>query len=212
MSPLPTRMQDRWQSREEPPVGSGTIYWHVLFYGQPHIRAAAKAAQARLADFGGFHMTPERWLHMTTLAAGSADGVSPEQLNAMLFKAREELARVDPIPVNFERVLYHPEAVMLAIEPAAALLPLRRAAQQATHEAVAEHRSDEAGSDWKPHLTVSYSTTQQPADPIISALGREIPKCQARIDELSLVIQRGPERLWDWQVVGTAKLGPSLYR
>jgi hypothetical protein len=69
---------------------------------------------------------------------------------------------------------------------------------------------------WTPHLTVCYSTGEQPAAPVIALLGKAIPRCEVTIDRLSLVVQNGTEQLWDWQVAGTARLdghgspGPGL--
>jgi hypothetical protein len=69
----------------------------------------------------------------------------------------------------------------------------------------------DTGPAWMPHMTLCYSTSQQPAAPVIAALGRELPGCEVTLDKLSLVIQRGPELLWDWRSLGTADLlgGPS---
>ena len=64
---------------------------------------------------------------------------------------------------------------------------------------------------WTPHLTLCYSTGEQPAAPVIAALGKALPPCAVTIDQLSLVVQNGPEQLWDWRVVGTARLLGALH-
>jgi len=56
-------------------------------------------------------------------------------------------------------------------------------------------------------MTLCYSTSRQPAEPIISALGHELPGCEVQIRAVSLVIQRGPERQWDWYPVATTRFG-----
>jgi hypothetical protein len=89
------------------------------------------------------------------------------------------------------------------------------AAQTATQEVIGNTGS--AASSWTPHLTLCYSTSQQPAAPIIAALGKEVPRCEAIISKLSLVIQHGPEPRWDWDPVGAASLqgahyGPGTHR
>jgi hypothetical protein len=69
--------------------------------------------------------------------------------------------------------------------------------------------SGAAGSQparWRPHVTIGYSTSGQPAKPIIDALGTHLPGCDIDIDALSRVIQRGPERAWDWSIVSTIRL------
>jgi hypothetical protein len=60
---------------------------------------------------------------------------------------------------------------------------------------------------WTPHITISYSTGRQSMAPIAAALGRDVPGCDIIVGAVSLVIQWGPERLWNWQPVGTASLG-----
>ena len=56
-------------------------------------------------------------------------------------------------------------------------------------------------------MTLCYSTSQQPAAPIIAALGKSLPPREVTIGKLSLVIQHGPALSWDWRPVGTAHLG-----
>lgn len=56
-------------------------------------------------------------------------------------------------------------------------------------------------------LQHSGPAQDQPTEPIIASLGRELPECAVTIDKLSLVVQWGPEREWAWEVVGTAGIG-----
>jgi hypothetical protein len=53
----------------------------------------------------------------------------------------------------------------------------------------------------------ALTTPRQPAEPIVSALGHELPGCEVQISAVSLVIQRGPERHWDWDPMATARFG-----
>lgn len=208
MSPLPATMRDRWQNRAEPSSGQGTVYWHILLHDHPQVRATARVAQERLSHFNGFHMTPAKWLHMTTLIAGSTEEISPEQMTTMLTEAQKVLSVIQPITVTLGRVLYHPEAIMIGIRPEGALEPILKAAQHATHKATgSEGTINGSLPSWTPHMTVSYSTTQQPAEPIIGSLGKELPNCEVQINTLNLVVQWGPERLWNWEVIGAAQLG-----
>lgn len=95
---------------------------------------------------------------------------------------------------------------MLAVTPATALTPIREAALTATREVTgAEGHPD--SRPWRPHITVCRSASRQPAEPIISALGHGLPERRCEVSEVSLVIQRGPERLWDWLPVATVRLG-----
>jgi hypothetical protein len=67
---LPTQMTNRWQHRDEPGTGEGTVYWHMLMGDYPEVTGLARQAQQQLAPFAtGLHMTPLNLLHMTTLVA-----------------------------------------------------------------------------------------------------------------------------------------------
>jgi|GEM_PF-1450606 len=207
MSPMPAEFTNRWQDRAEPAPGEGLVYWHMLVGQHAEVTALASDAQQRLASFAGLHMTPLRWLHMTALIAGRADQISAQDTQRMAAAARSLLAGTAPITVTFGKILYHPEAIMLAAAPGDALAPVREAAQAATREVTGTDGQAAHAAPWTPHVTVCYSTSRQPAAPVIEALGRYLPPAEARISEVSLVIQRGPERLWDWQPVATVRLG-----
>jgi 2'-5' RNA ligase len=208
--PVPDETRDRWRNRAELGSGEGAIYWHMLFGDDPAVRAVARTAQARLASFRDLHMTPEEWLHATALVAGTTGDTSSEDRAVMLSEAQQHLDSIQPIDVTISGVLYHPEAIMLGFTPEGALDPIHRAVQQATL-AVTGRMGSVTGpaARWTPHMTICYSTGKQPMAPIAGALGREVPRCDITVRAVSLVIQWGPERLWDWQPVGTATLGTS---
>lgn len=201
-------MRDRWRSRWEPTSDEGTVYWHMLAHRYTEARGAAAEVRKRLAPFDGFHITPDKWLHATTLVAGSTEKVSREQMQAMAECAQDRLASDAPIPVTTGRILYHPEAIMLDLSPAEALHPVLEAARLAT-DSVLGHGGELSDSmrTWAPHVTVAYSVADQPAGPIIAALGKSVPERRFTITSLDLVVQWGPERLWNWEPVATVQIG-----
>jgi 2'-5' RNA ligase len=207
MSPIPDRMIDRWENRVDQAPGEDRIYWHMLVGEHPQVAALAQTAQERLAGFSGLHMTPLKWLHITALIAGSASDITGSQLDQMADSAAQLLAGTPPITVTVGKILYHPEAIMLAARPGDSLTPVREAAQASTHRATGTHGQTGNRSPWTPHITLCYSTADQPADPIITALGHELPSAEIQISSISLVIQRGPERQWDWHAIATIPFG-----
>ena len=210
MTPMPLQMTDRWQHRADPAPGQGTVYWHVLMRDYPQAVALAQLAQQRLSQFSGLHMTPLEWLHMTTMVAGPAADFTDDQLARMAKTATEALHNIPPVEVELGRIIYHPEAIMLAASPAQALTPLREAARMATSSASGKDAPSGDSTPWHPHITICYSTAQQDAEPIIAALGKQLPKCDITIEALSLVIQHGPERHWDWSTAATIPLAGDL--
>ena len=140
---------------------------------------------------------------MTVLLAGPAADIGQDARQEMVATARSRLAATVPVTVTLSRVFYHPEAIVLGVSPASALSPVFDAAQAATCDVTGSSGDTSA---WRPHLTLCYSTSGQPAAPIIAALGKSLPPCEVTIDTLSLVVQNGPELLWDWQRAGDARL------
>lgn len=210
MSPLPEQFANRWRDgygAADP--GHGTLYWHVLLGRDMEFRKNAAAAQRRLARFPGLHMTPLQWLHLTVLNAGHVEGISDTAIAEMLEIARTYLSDTGTriIPVNLSRVLYHPEAIVLAADPADSLNPILQAARKATLAVTGQKGTMGRYSQrWIPHVTLCYSTGIQPAGPVIAELGKRLLGCQASIDNLSLVVQHGSEWLWNWSPAGSVSL------
>jgi 2'-5' RNA ligase len=205
MSPLPVRFTGRWGNQSRLSYDDA-VCWHVLLGGDAAVRAAAATARQRLARFAGLHMTPREWLHVTVLRAGTAGTVTRGDMGRMLARAQACLAGTAPVTVTLERVLYHPEAIVLGVSPGLALAPVLAAARTATREVLGADAGDVEGSGFVPHMTLCYSTAEQPAAPVITELGRALPPCEVTIGELSLVVQEGPEDGWNWRVAGTVQL------
>jgi hypothetical protein len=112
----------------------------------------------------------------------------------MLARAQAELART--VPVTLQRVYYHPEAIALVMSPASALAPVLAAARAATREVLGADLADGERDEWTPP-TLCYGTVQQPAAPVIAEFGKTLSACEVTIREMSLVVQDGPEDLWN---------------
>lgn len=212
MSAPPVWMTDRWQHRADPAPGQGTVYWHMPMHVHPQVTSLVREAQQQLASFGGLHMTPLRRLHMTTMAVGPATSYSDGQLSQMATTAATLLAGMPPITVTFGRVLYHPEAIVLGASPRKALAPVRDAALTATRLVTSHQEFGDDLEPWVPHVTICYSIAHQPAAPLIAALGENLPPCQVQINALSLILQNGPERRWDWTTIATIPLAEAAAR
>jgi hypothetical protein len=94
-----------------------------------------------------------------------------------------------PAAVTLGQVLYHAEAIMLGVTPAETLTAIYDAARSATHQVTGAHAPDDQPARWRPHITVCYSTSRQPAEPIIDALGTQLDAAvDARSDEGTVII------------------------
>jgi len=205
MSPLPVQFTGRWDNPSRPSY-QDAVCWHLLLGGHAPVRAAAVAAQRRLARFPGLHVTPPQWLHVTVLRAGTAALVTEDDMSRMLARAQADLSRTGPVTVTLQRVFYHPEAIALGVSPGSALAPVLAAARAATREVLGADAGDGEEEEWMPHLTLCYFEASQPAAPVIAELGRTLPACEVTIGEVSLVVQHGAEDQWNWRVAGSARL------
>jgi 2'-5' RNA ligase len=205
MSPLPERLTGRWDNSLRQSYDDA-VCWHLLLGGDPAVQAVVAVARQRLAGLTGLHMTPAQWLHVTVLRAGTKDLVTHDDRSRMLARAQDCLAQTAPVTVTLQRVFYHPEAIALSVSPRSALSPVLSAARTATREVLGTDDRDGEEDEWAPHLTLCYSTTEQPAAPVVTALGKTLPPREVTITEMSLVVQSGPEDRWNWQVAGSARL------
>jgi 2'-5' RNA ligase len=205
VNPLPTQMANHWRQRPGRRPGRLLYHWHMLFHDQPEARRLAATAQAKLAGLPGLDMVGDQWLHLTTLVAGFADEVPQASVDAMVAQARQALAGVAPIPVTLGRVFFHPEAVVLGVEPPEALRPVLDAVAAATRSAGCDGHA--ATEPWLPHVSVAYSHGTGPAAPVIAALGQRLPATEIAIKSVSLVAQTQVGRSWQWQPVAEVRLG-----
>src|ERR1700730_6249095 len=191
-----------------PVSGEGLIYWHMLVGTDREVIALVQEARRKLAQFSGLHLTPYAWLHMTALIAGSASEITGEQIRQMASVASQLLTTLPPT-VTLGKILYHPEAIMLAAQPAEALLPVLEAVREATQAVTGSPGRAGNKLQWSPHITIAYSTARQPAEAIIAALGLSLPERKVQIRTVSVVNQQGPERSWDWPPEATIRFGTS---
>jgi 2'-5' RNA ligase len=199
VSPLPTRLASHWWQRPGRSPGREQYHWHMLFHDQPAVRELAAAAQERLAGLPEVDAVPASWLHLTTYVLGFVDEVPEAGVGVMVGEARRLLAGVAPIPVRLGRVLYHPEAVTLAVEPPGALDPVLEAVQAAA--ALAKCEGHTATDPWVPHVSVAYSSGTGPAAPVIEALGTRLPEVSVTMRSVSLVAQTHVGHSWQWRPV-----------
>ena len=203
MSPLPTQMSDHWEIQPGTHQQTRQLMWPITVGADQAATELASHAHQRLTGIPGLDLVPPRWLHLTTLTTGPADNIAPAALASMTKEAQHLLAAITPITITLGRILYHPRAVMLDAGPAEPFQPvieaIRTAARHAGHSAQLYH------DPWRPHITLAYSNTTQPAAPIIEALGRNLPARQITIRSVSIVTQ-APSQRWTRDLIAELPL------
>ncbi len=153
----------------------------------PQVHSAAAQVKRRLVGLPGLDLVAPQWLHVTTYIAGFADEIPGTGVRAMVDEASRLLSYVRPITVTLGRIYLAPQAVVLPLEPFAALEPVLSVAQMATMVGGADGHQD--ADPWTPHISVAYSNGVGPAAPVIAALGERLPDLPVTIRSLSLVAQ-----------------------
>ena len=161
VSPFPVRMEDHWLLHRDVDRGRARLMWLMLVGDCPPVVEVARLGQARLAGLGGLDLVPQQWLHVTTLIAGFADEITPEQVGVMAGEARLLLARTPPVTITLGRVLYHPRAIMLGVGPPGVLI--RSARCPAGYPCRHQMRRRTVHRAWIPHVTLAYSNAAGPA-------------------------------------------------
>jgi 2'-5' RNA ligase len=205
MSPYPARMEDHWWQRPGRRPGRELYQWDLLFRDSPEVHAAVAQVQARLTGLQALDLVARQWLHVTTYIAGFADEIPADGVRAMVDEASRLLADVAPITVTIGRIYLDRQAVVLPLEPFAALGPVLSAARAATSAVGADGHQDT--DPWAPHISVAYSNGSGPAAPVIAALGERLPDLRVTISSLSLVAQVQAGRSWQWRDIADVRLG-----
>jgi 2'-5' RNA ligase len=205
VSPYPARMEDHWWQRPGRRQGRELYQWDLLFRDCPEVHAAVAQVQARLTNLPLLDLVDLQWLHVTTYIAGFADEIPSEAVGAMVDEASRLLAHIAPITVTIGRIYLDRQAVVLPVEPFAALDPVLSAARAATNSIGASGHQDT--DPWAPHISVAYSNGSGPAAPVIAALGERLPDHRVTISSLSLVAQVQAGRSWQWREIADVRLG-----
>jgi 2'-5' RNA ligase len=199
-------MRDHWWWRPGWQPGRRMYTWHITFDGQAALHALTGAYQERLAGLPGLDLIPRQWLHLTTQGVGFTDEVPDTELEAVIDTARRRLAAVKPVTVTMGPAIIDPEVVRLRVRPPGALTPVRRALRDAIAAARGpEHVTESA--DWTPHVSVAYSNSGGPMEPVIVALGPPLPPVTVSIPGVQLIILGRDTHLYQWQTCAVIPLG-----
>lgn len=204
--PYPERLTDHWWWRPGVRPGHPLLVWHILFDDQYEVRDLVARCQGRLNGIPGLDLVPADWLHMTIYIVGEADQIGVADTDAMIRAVAKRLGKLDPIAVNLGKPLFHTEAVALGVEPTDALDPMYQAIVSGVEDAVGPgHVSNEL--NFVPHVSVAYSNTEAPAEPVIHALSAHPEPCVMTIRDAHLVKQSRVHHLYRWETITSVPLG-----
>jgi 2'-5' RNA ligase len=200
------RMRDHWWWRPGWRLGRRMYTWHVTFDGQRDLYKLVDAYGERLAGIPGLDPIPHRWLHLTTQGLGFVDEVPAPEVDAVIAAAGERLAKIQPPSITIGPAIVDLEVVRLKVQPVEDLIPIRRALRDAI---VAVRGTDllMESEEWTPHISVAYSSSEGPMEPISAAIRSELPPVSATVSEVQLIVLGRDNKMYEWQTRAAVPLG-----
>ena len=201
------RMRDHWWWRPGWRVGRAFYTWHLTFDHAPDVhRLAGEYAEA--LDIPGLDVIPPRWLHLTMQGIGFTDEIPESEDDAIADAARRRLAQVPSFDVMLGPTLTDPEVVRLHVHPAEPVAQVRAAIREGIADVWGPDRVPEAEAGFTPHVSLAYSSSDGPAEPILRAAGsRTVEPASARISEAQLIVLNRDHREYQWENFAVAALG-----
>lgn len=201
----PENMADHWWWRPGWKPGRRMYTWHITFDDQPTIQDLAARYQAKLSGLTGLDLIPARWLHLTTQGLGFTDEVSDTDVDAVVDRARQRLAKVDPVQATLGPATVTPEAILLDVAPLSELRRIRDELRASITDVWGPDRLME-GDDWTPHVSVAYSNSTAPAAPYLAAMENG-DTASVPISHVQLIVLDRDQRMYEWTTRADIPLG-----
>lgn len=164
-------LRNHWWWRSGWGAGRHFYACHLTFRDQPQLQRLVAAYQQAIMHIAGIDPIPAKWLHLTMQGIGFVDQVDEEQLADLTATIQRNIRAVQLPVVTFHLPVVRPEAVYLPAEPPGPICALRSAVHAAIVEVLGSEQQQLA-KGYRPHVSLAYSNTDQPAAPIVEALGR----------------------------------------
>ncbi|MET9318054.1 2'-5' RNA ligase family protein [Kribbella sp. NPDC003505] len=196
---------DHWWWRPGWTVGTRFYAWHINTFEDP-VRRLATAYQQELSTVPGLDLIPLRWLHLTMQGVGFREDVPDVRVDELLAAARARLAELEPVKVRFHRSVVRREAVLLPADPAEPLQTVRYAVRAAIADVFG--CVPEMVDGYRPHISLAYANTAQPAAPAVVALDRVSPApADLTLNTVSLIEMHRDNRMYEWRTLEAVPLG-----
>lgn len=141
--------------------------WHITFEHQPELHHLVTHLQSQLA-LPGLDLVPLDGLHLTMQGLGFTDEVSDTDLNAIVTEARQRCAGLPPLELSLGPVDPDAEGIGLLVQPWDRVEHLRATIRDAI--GAVWPTVPEPADGFRPHVTIAYSGSPAPTEPIRTRL------------------------------------------
>ncbi|MGW8955854.1 2'-5' RNA ligase family protein [Streptomyces sp. NPDC055709] len=168
-------------------------------------RLAARYRQA-LADVPGLDLVPDQWLRLTMQGLGFTDEVPDSDVDAIVDAATARLAGIPAFDLSLHRPEITPEAIRWEAQPGQPVATVRAAVRAAIGDVWTD--VPEQADGFAPHVSIAYSNSDGPADPVEKALDSvQAAPVVARVREVELIVLNRDQQMYEWQTRARIPLG-----
>jgi 2'-5' RNA ligase len=200
-------MRDHWWWRPGWRVGRSFYTWHVTFDDQPAVHRLAADYAAILNDLPTLDPIPVRWLHLTMQGVGFTDEVGRADIDAIIDAAQDRCAELAPFRITLGPGRVDPEGLALPVHPAEPITRLRAAIRAAIADVWGPDNVPENAEEFRPHVSLAYSNTVGPAEPISQRLAAQpLSSAEITIYRAALIDLNRDQRAYEWTNIATADL------
>ncbi|MEU6224759.1 2'-5' RNA ligase family protein [Streptomyces sp. NPDC047042] len=200
-------MRNHWWWRPGWSVGRRFYTWHLTFEGEADVHRLAAEYRSALAPLGDvLTPIPDRWLHLTMQGIGFVGEAKERDVQAIADLARDRLAAVPAFDLRIGPAVLDPEAVLLHVNPDAPVRTVRDAIRDAIGDVLGD--VPEKAEGFTPHVSVAYSNSEGPAEPIARALaGLDITPAGSRVSAVELIVINRDHKMYEWETFASVPLG-----
>lgn len=200
-------LRDHWWWRTGWKVGTRFYTWHLTFEHAPELHRLVAAYQDAFRGLPGLDPVPPQGLHLTMQGVGHVEDVAWETVEGIVEGVRERLAELPSVRVEFQRPVIGGEAVVLPALPTDAVEQIRTTIRAAMAERIVV---PEAAQGFRPHVTVVYSSSEQPAADVAAALSTvAVPAVECALTTASLIELHRDRRMYEWRTIAELPIGRS---
>jgi 2'-5' RNA ligase len=201
-------MRNHWWWRPGWHVGRSFYTWHLTVGDDPEVRQLAADYAELLGKLPMLDPVPTRWLHLTTQGVGFTDEVDQADLERIITATRARCAGLAPITVMLGPARFDPEGFYLPVTPLDPLVELRDALRDAIGDVWGSENVPESAAGFRPHVTLGYSNSAGPAEPISEAFsGYPQHAALTTITTVSLINLNRDDQEYRWSDVAGVEFG-----
>jgi 2'-5' RNA ligase len=199
-------MRSHWWWRPGWHAGRRFYTWHATFSGEPVMQRINDDFAPVVANLP-LDPVPPRWMHLTMQGVGFTDDVSAVDLNRIVAAVREHAQAVESILLTLGPPQLDPEALILPARPTAQLEAARAAVRAGISDVWGSAETPEPPDGFRPHVTIAYSNSEGPAEPLITALrGHPGSAYDVALGSVSLIALNRDQRMYQWDEIATVQL------